>query len=79
MLMDLQNLGAFTRITGYFHTLIKGYLTMAQLLTDLVKGLDVPKGKGKAAYRQVIKGSSLMGLWTREHMHAFLHSHLSPY
>ena len=51
MLMDLQNLGAFTGITGYFHTLIKGYSMMAQPLTDLVKGLDVPKGKGKAAYR----------------------------
>lgn len=48
---DLQNLGAFTGITGYFRTLIKGYSTMAQPLTDLAKGLDVPKGKGKVAYR----------------------------
>jgi transposase InsO family protein len=69
---DLQNLGAFTGITGYFRTLVKGYSTMAQPLTDLAKGLDVPKGKGKAAYRRAMKGYSLTGLWTREHMHAFL-------
>ena len=45
---------------------------MAQPLTDLAKGLDVPKGKGKAAYRRAMKGHSLEGLWTKEHTHAFL-------
>lgn len=69
---DLQNLGAFTGITGYFRTLIKGYSTMARPLTDLAKGLDVPKGKGKAAYRRAMKGYSLEGLWTKEHAHVFL-------
>ena len=45
---------------------------MAQPLTDLAKGLEVPKGKGKAEYRRAMKGHSLEGLWTKEHAHAFL-------
>ena len=69
---DLQNLGAFTGITGYFCTLVKGYSTMAQPLMDLEKGLEVLKGKGKAAYRCAMKGHSLEGLWTKEHTHTFL-------
>ena len=48
--MNLQNLTAFTGLTGYFRPLIKGYAVLAQPLTDLARGLDLPKGKGKAAY-----------------------------
>lgn len=69
---DLQNLGAFTGLTGYFRTLVKGYAAIAQPLTDLAKGLEVQKGKGKAAYRRAMKGYSLTDLWKPEHTHAFL-------
>jgi hypothetical protein len=47
---DLQNLAAFTGLTGYYRSLIKGYAALAQPLTDLARGFDRPKGKGKAAY-----------------------------
>jgi hypothetical protein len=69
---DLQNLAAFTGLTGYFRSLIKGYAALAQPLTDLARGLDLPKGKGKAAYRRAMKGHSLVGLWKEEHEKAFL-------
>jgi hypothetical protein len=69
---DLQNLGSFLGLTGYFRSLIKGYASMAQPLTDLARKLDLPKLKGKAAYTKAMKGYSLKGLWTKEHDHAFL-------
>jgi RNase H-like domain found in reverse transcriptase/Reverse transcriptase (RNA-dependent DNA polymerase) len=69
---DLQNLSAFTGLTGYFRSLIKGYAALAQPLTDLMRSLDLPKGKGKAAYRRAMKGHSLLGLWKEEHEKAFL-------
>ena len=47
---DLQNLGAFLGLTGYFHFLIKGYSGIARPLTDLARSLELPKVKGKAAY-----------------------------
>ena len=49
-LTDLQNLGSFLGLTGYFRPLIKGYASVAQLLTDLARKLELPKLKGKAAY-----------------------------
>jgi hypothetical protein len=69
---DLQNLAAFTGLTGYFRSLIKGYAALAQPLTDLGRRLDVPKGKGKAAYRRAMKQHSLTDVWTPEHEKAFL-------
>jgi hypothetical protein len=69
---DLQNLAAFTGLTGYFRSLIKGYAALAQPLTDLARGLDLLKGKSKAAYRRAMKGHSLAGLWNEEHEKAFL-------
>jgi hypothetical protein len=69
---DLQNLAAFTGLTGYFRSLIKGYAALAQPLTDLARSLDLPKGKGKTAYRRAMKGHSLVGLWEEEHEKAFL-------
>jgi hypothetical protein len=69
---DLQNLGYFLGLTGYFRPLIKGYATMAQLLTDLARNLKLPKLKGKAAYSRAMKGFSLDDLWTKDHTHAFL-------
>ena len=69
---DLQNLGSFLGLTGYFRSLIKGYASIAQPLSDLARNLEVPKSKGKAAYTRATKGFSLQGLWTKEHDHAFL-------
>ena len=69
---DLQNLGSFLGLTGYFRPLIKGYAAIAQPLTDLARNLDLPKLKGKAAYTRAMKGHSLEGLWGKEHDHAFL-------
>lgn len=69
---DLQNLGSFLGLTGYFRPLIKGYASIAQPLTDLARNLELPKLKGKAAYTRAMKGFSLEGLWKREHDHAFL-------
>ena len=36
---DLQNLGSFLGLTGYFRPLIKGYALIAQPLTDLARNL----------------------------------------
>jgi transposase InsO family protein len=69
---DLQNLAAFTGLTGYFRSLIKGYAAIAQPLTDLGRSLNIPKGKGKAAYRRAMKNHTLENLWTTEHDKAFL-------
>ena len=69
---DLQNLGSFLGLTGHFISLIKGYATIAQPLSDLARNLDLPKQKGKAAYTRATKGFSLEGLWKEEHTHAFL-------
>ena len=69
---DLQNLGSFLGLAGYFRSLIKGYASIAQPLTDLARKLELPKLKGKAAYTRAMKGYSLEGLWAKEHDHAFL-------
>ena len=66
VLTDSQNLQAFTCLAGYFQPLIKDYVTIAQPLTDLVQGLDIPRHEGKAGFRAVMKGSSLVGEWTLE-------------
>ena len=69
---DLQNLGSFLGLTGHFRSLVKGYATMAQPLTDLARNLELPKQKGKAAYARAMKGFSLEDLWKKEHGLAFL-------
>ena len=69
---DLQNLGSFVGLTGYFRSLIKGYASIVQPLTDLARKLNLPKLKGKAAYLRAMKGCSLKELWKREHDQAFL-------
>ena len=69
---DLQNLGSFLGLAGYFRSLIKGYASVAQPLTDLARKLELPKLKGKAAYTRAMKGYSLEGLWAKEHDRAFL-------
>jgi transposase InsO family protein len=69
---DLQNLGSFLGLTGYFRSLVKGYATIAQPLTDLARSLNLPKLKGKAAYNRAMKGHSLTEIWGKEHDRAFL-------
>ena len=61
---DLQNLGWFLGLTGYFQPLIKGYASVAQPLTDLACNLELPKLKGRAAYtrERAMKGYLLEGL-----------------
>jgi hypothetical protein len=51
---DLQNLGAFLGLTGYFRNLIKGYANIAQPLTDLIRAAEVPRKKGKGMYRRAM-------------------------
>jgi hypothetical protein len=69
---DLLNLNAFTCLTGYFRSLIKDYAIIAQPLTDLCRGVEVPRHKGKGAYRQAMRNLSLVGKWTPELNDAFL-------
>jgi hypothetical protein len=69
---DLQNLGSFLGLANYFRSLIKGYASIAQPLTDLARKVELPKLKGKAAYTRAMKGFSLKDLWKKEHDHAFL-------
>ena len=44
---DLQNLGSFLGLTDHFRSLIKGYATIAQPLTDLAHNLELSKQKVK--------------------------------
>jgi hypothetical protein len=69
---DLLNLNSFTCLTGYFRSLIKDYAVIAQPLTDLCRGLDVPKHKGKGTYCQAMRNMSLVGKWTPELNNVFL-------
>jgi len=69
---DLQNLGSFLGLTGYFHSLVKGYAVIAQPLTDLARSLELPRLKGKAAYNRAMKGFTLQGRWMPSHNKAFI-------
>src|ERR1700683_4464985 len=74
---DLLNLSVFTCLTGYFRSLIKDYTVIAQLLTDLCRGVDVSCYKGKGAYHQAMCNLSLVGKWTPELNDAFLNLKLA--
>jgi hypothetical protein len=69
---DLLNLNAFTCLTGYFRTLIKDYAVIAQPLTDLCHGMEVPHHQGKGSYQKAMRNLSLVGKWTKELNDAFL-------
>ena len=69
---DLQNIGSFLGLAGYFWSLIKGYASIAQSLSDLARKVELPKLKWKAAYMRAMKGYSLKELWKKEHNHTFL-------
>ena len=44
---DLQNLGSFLDLTCHFRSLIKGYVMIAQPLTDLTAIWSYPNKKGR--------------------------------
>jgi len=69
---DLLNLNLFCCLTGYFQGLIKDYAVIAQPLTDLCRGVKVPRNKGKGAYRKSMQNLSLEGKWTPELNKAFI-------
>ena len=68
---NLLNLSSFLGLAGYFHDLIKGYTRLASPLTDLIRGAEVPKMAGKAAYRAALRKVKLPNLWTPTHQSAF--------
>ena len=47
---DLLNLSSFLGLAGYFRDLIKGYMRIAQPVTDLICNTPIPKGAGKTTY-----------------------------
>jgi hypothetical protein len=57
--IHLLNLSSFLGLTGYFCDLVKGYVRLAQLLTDLIRAVGIPKNVGKSAYRSAHKNAFL--------------------
>lgn len=51
---------------------MKGYAKLAQPLTDLVRGANVPKNAGKTVYRAALQAIKLANIWTPTHAKAFL-------
>ena len=62
---DLLNLSHFLGLIGYFRDLVKSYAKIAQPLSDLIHGVDIPKGAGKAAYRAALSKVKLANIWTQ--------------
>lgn len=69
---DVLNLSRFLGLTGHFRDLVKGYAKLAQPLTDLVRGANVPKNAGKTVYRAALQAIKLANIWTPTHAKAFL-------
>jgi hypothetical protein len=69
---DLQNLGVFLGLTGYFRNLIKGYAKIAQPLTDLVKAAEIPRKRGKDVYCSAMCHHTLERSWRAKEQHTFL-------
>ena len=57
---------------GYFRDLVKGYAKIAQPLSDLIHGMEIPKGAGKAAYHLALSKIKLANTWTTTHAKSFL-------
>jgi hypothetical protein len=68
----LLNLSSFLGLSGHFRDLIKNYAKIAQPLTDLIRGADILKGAGKAAYRAALRRVKLDNIWLESHKNAFL-------
>jgi len=69
---DVLNLSRFLGLTGHFRDLVRGYAKIAQPLTDLVRGVNVPKNAGKAVYRTALQAVKLANIWRPTHTKAFL-------
>jgi len=69
---DVLNLLRFLGLTGHFRDLVKGYAKIAQPLTDLVRGVNVPKNTGKTVYCAALQAVKLTNTWTKAHTKAFL-------
>jgi len=69
---DILNLSCFLGLTGHFRDLIKGYVKIAQPLTDLVRSVNMPKNAGKAAYWAALQAMKPTNSWTKTHAKAFL-------
>jgi hypothetical protein len=60
---DVLNLSRFLGLTGHFWDLVKGYMKLAQPLTDLIRGVNIPKNAGKAAYHAALQAVKLANTW----------------
>ena len=69
---DVLNLSRFLGLTGHFRDLVKGYARIAQPLTDLVRGANVPKNAGKMVYHAALQAMKLANTWAPTHTKAFL-------
>lgn len=69
---NIQNLGHFLGLCGYFRTLIKDYARLSKPLKDLENELGVTTAAGKQAYRSAAAAHSLVDCWTNDHERAFL-------
>ena len=59
-------------LTGHFRDLVKGYAIIAQPLTDLVHGVNVPKNTGNMVYHTTLQAMKLVNTWAPSHKKAFL-------
>jgi hypothetical protein len=69
---DVLNLSRFLGLMGHFRDLVRGYAKIAQPLTDLVRGVNVPKNAGKTVYRTALQAVKLANIWKPSHTKAFL-------
>jgi RNase H-like domain found in reverse transcriptase len=66
------NLSWSLGLTGHFRDPVKCYARIAQLLTDLVRGVNIPKNAGKAVYCSALQAVKLVNTWMPTHTKAFL-------
>ena len=69
---DLLHLSHFLGLVGYFRDLVKGYVKIAQPLSDLIRGTEIPKGASNAAYHLALSKVKLANTWTTAHAKSFL-------
>jgi hypothetical protein len=70
---DILNLSRFLGLAGYFRDLVKGYVKIAQPLSDLIHGAEILRNAGKTAYRLALSKIKLANTWTSAHAESFLH------
>src|SRR6266481_6376567 len=67
----------FLGLTGFFRHHIRGYATIVQLLSDLIRDVKAEKPKAggktwKGAYKRVLQAKSISKSWGEEQKKAFL-------